>query len=925
MEEPRTPSNETWWKLMADAPVTTPRAPRTPLTPRSFASLWSGPRAKREEFHKSGNRSHSRENNSTPRKSRRETSMNSETAERWSPEMQKIRHTEANYQAHSDKQSNVTNDKSNQIHQHPERRNAAESIDDCPPIDTPSHLIAVSHQDKKLSKSPGSGKSKKREAAVSDDAFEDNGSYADGGTTDKFLDILEDRVCSLDLTSPSLCEIEKRIEESWKEIERKTSQLFQCQTSAPKGGKNSTNKCQPASLQETNEAKNQSSKSPYNGRQQATKHDGVKPLVATYESPTSADSQEEEDSCLDDESTAQSDQDLVNRYEDEKRDESNCEEDDDDYDEEEKLTRKAIVDMDSYTDTFMESFRVRHGKDDNEREPPTPIYADSIDFDASTLSTTATMQTHPMLTIPPPPPLETTSGAPHSKEEPERKSTKTPTNTILTIFEPTNTSSLLVQNSRAKSQLRDRTHSGTYTDDDMPDLDPGFQRRCFSPVLGKKHGSSFGALNSAPTGSTVQSNRSRKSMESRNDDTENMYNAYIAYFQRGHRARGVVRLYEQPTPSTFPTLNQEIVVRIAYSTISHTDCAVRRGSYWGKDSQNPLNLPIVPGVAFSGYVTQLNRGAMRAGMRYGDRVISLVRVGANARHLTISRDKVVTVPDEVTSDKQLACIPEIYLGAFQILHLGQKNGARYKRTSLAGKSILILGGATILGKALIELCHAAGASTVYATGKKRHFTTIEAFRATPINRDPRHWYSLLQGRIDLVVGLDNDSFGHSEASTQHLEVLSSQGRAVLFGAPENSCDVTVGSRKKIFVYNVFDSWEKDLKQGKRDLSHLCKLLVDGSINPHVLETIPLNQVAEAQDTVEHRDFSAFLLCDPWEPTKREATSSRNNTSNMVLYSSDAEGSQGSKKTMSKSHSSNNKHDQDVFRNRRERVDELLSI
>jgi NADPH:quinone reductase-like Zn-dependent oxidoreductase len=250
-------------------------------------------------------------------------------------------------------------------------------------------------------------------------------------------------------------------------------------------------------------------------------------------------------------------------------------------------------------------------------------------------------------------------------------------------------------------------------------------------------------------------------------------------------------------------------------------------------------------------------------------------VGANARHICLTRDQVVAIPDELKDDKKVACLPEIYLGAFQALHLGQKNGARYRKTSLNGKSILILGGATILGKALIELCHSAGAHAIYGTGKERHFPIIEAARATPISRDPCHWYSFLKGRIDLVVGLDNDTFEHSEASAQHLEVLSPNGRAVLFGAPECSCDAKIDNKKKIYVYNVFDSWEKDLKQCKRDLSHLCKLMLEGSIDPQILETLSLSQIADVHDTVENRDFSSFLLCDPWmqnQPAKTKALS-----------------------------------------------------
>ena len=742
--------------------------------------------------------------------------------------------------------------------------------------ETPVERITVPHRDRKIPPSPLSERSKKRYSSAADDAFDDNGSYVEG-TTDKFLDILEDRICSP--STPSLCEIEKRIEESWKEIESKTSQFFRCRKSCTRAATDMTRSNQVPPQQQQDAAKNDASSklksmvscsatNEFKSSKEDDDDDDDEKRISYDDSPEWKDSRDEDES-LDDEDEA--DDDEAGEQRDPAKDSKDWEDDEKDT----ESNMRDTVDLNSYTDTYLKVFNERSTTVDAVPQTRSMYSTSSTDYDASTLTT---IQTESLATIAPVP-LDPPSLAPPPAliESCPRKTPMPKTSTSLTVFEPTNSSALLVQSaltisSKGPTPMRlpaGGAPGGHYMS--MPDLDPNFQKRCFSPQLGKKQGVHLGIINTTSTSSTEQSGRSQKSADSKGEAATAGNHAYIAYFQRGTDAKGVVRLYEHPTPAAFPTLNQEIVVRISYSTISHTDCAVRRGTYWGNDSIQPLSLPIIPGVSFSGHVTQLDRAAMRSGMRYGDRVISLVRVGANARHICIARDRVVIVPDELIDEKKIACLPEIYLGAFQVLHMGQKNGARFKRSSLAGKTILILGGATILGKALIELCHAGGAYAVYATGKERHFPAIEEAKATPLNRDPRHWYSLLKGRIDLVVGLDNDSFGHSEASAQHLEVLSSKGRAVLFGAPENTCDTAIDKHRKIFVYNVFDSWEKDIKQAKRDLSHLCKLLIDGTINPHILETIPLNQIAEAQDTVEHRDFSSFLLCDPWTPTKREAS------------------------------------------------------
>jgi NADPH:quinone reductase-like Zn-dependent oxidoreductase len=357
-------------------------------------------------------------------------------------------------------------------------------------------------------------------------------------------------------------------------------------------------------------------------------------------------------------------------------------------------------------------------------------------------------------------------------------------------------------------------------------------------------------------------------------ETNPNVNSYVAYFRRGGKASESIRLYEHITPDVFPTVEREVVVKIQASTVSATDIQVRKGLYWCDGSANSLNLPIVPGVAFCGIVHQMHRDNARAGINVGDRVISLMPAGANARHLCVSSDKLVKVPEGIKDPAVAACIPEIYLTAFQVLHLGQRNGSRYRKASLAGKCILVLGGATALGRALLEVAVAAGSNTVYATGKDKQFETICEAGGAPLGRDAFQWGSILSGRVDMMVAID-DSVGSSELRSEHMNLMKAlDGRLIIVTSPEhdNRSIINLDERteatgsttgRKVIHYNVFESWNSDIKQAKRDLNHILKLVVSGSLQPKILERIPLSRVPKAHDLMEGKKLNGFIICEPW--------------------------------------------------------------
>ena len=310
------------------------------------------------------------------------------------------------------------------------------------------------------------------------------------------------------------------------------------------------------------------------------------------------------------------------------------------------------------------------------------------------------------------------------------------------------------------------------------------------------------------------------------------------------------------------------------STVSQSDCAIRRGEWWG----GTLSLPRIPGVAFAGRIDQVHKTG-RNSLQKGDLVMSLVCSGSNSRYVCIPRDRLVKVPtNKSVSSPKLACLPEIYLSAFQALHYGQSSGARYKKNALAGKVVMFAGGATAFGQAIIELGIESGASVVYVTASKvKQFQKIIEIGGIPLSNDPAEFLNSTRQQVDVLIGSAMDSNKDTDPLTHdHFNVLKKKGGVVLLGGPgapndypmilpgQGPCDVDMSKvLKKATKHNVFENWENDMKLGKRDLEHLIGLLHKGVLKPRILERIPLSKVSKAEDLIEARRLHGVVICEPW--------------------------------------------------------------
>jgi len=267
----------------------------------------------------------------------------------------------------------------------------------------------------------------------------------------------------------------------------------------------------------------------------------------------------------------------------------------------------------------------------------------------------------------------------------------------------------------------------------------------------------------------------------------------------------------------------------------------------------------------------------RYGLSIGDRVVSLVKWGGNARFISIDPSTLVKVPESV-DPASTVCLAETYLKAFQMLHQGQRGKMRYRVDSLIGKSILIIGSAASnLGRAIANLASAGGAVRIYALAKQKHYQELISMGVSPLNTESPNWWPSLIGDVDYVISLEG------KIDPAYHSLLKPDGQAVIVKLNNyvEETDVAIDTffdikscrkkqlqiRSKSIVYDLFEEWDKDNELCRKDLQHLVDLLVEKKIEPVVLDRITLNKVAGAQQLVESKRLTGFMICEPWLTSK----------------------------------------------------------
>ena len=313
--------------------------------------------------------------------------------------------------------------------------------------------------------------------------------------------------------------------------------------------------------------------------------------------------------------------------------------------------------------------------------------------------------------------------------------------------------------------------------------------------------------------------------------------------------------------SSVPKIRQDsedVLVKVEASTVSYTDCVIRKGVWWGAKE---MSMPATPGVDFVGKVCLMGSGVgEKHNLKTDDCVAALICSGGNSRYLKVNANQLVKVPKELAPNTA-ACIVETYLAAFQSLHLGQLESTRYAKNSLLGKNILVVGGMAMVGQAMIELAFLAGALSVYVSCRPKHNDFVRSLGAIPLPLNIDDWLPIIEGSLDLVVDVNC-----SDQSNLTSRALNSGGRLVRI-QPKSR---TIEHESLLSTYDVYESWDHNTNLSKQDLAHLFQMVKMGVIYPPIAELIPLNKVPHVHRLYESKRVQGYFVCEPWLRTKLKA-------------------------------------------------------
>ncbi|MET7391674.1 NADP-dependent oxidoreductase [Streptomyces sp. NPDC005529] len=285
---------------------------------------------------------------------------------------------------------------------------------------------------------------------------------------------------------------------------------------------------------------------------------------------------------------------------------------------------------------------------------------------------------------------------------------------------------------------------------------------------------------------------------------------------RFHEYGGVESLVIEQAPDPHPG-SGEIRVGVAAASVNPIDWKLRAGAL---RRLIPLEMPAIPGRDAAGVVDEIGDGVL--GVSIGDRVFGLGGVtGATAELVLLSAW--APAPDE-WSDEQAAGAGLASVTAMRGLNaLG----------SLAGRTLLIEGGAGGVGSAAIEIAVAAGATVIGTASERNHefLTSLGAVATTYGSGLAQRLSALAPHGVDIA--LDTAASG----SLDDLVAITGDPKRVATVA-----DHAGGQRLGTHVVNADND--------STLLSAAAQLGRHGRYTPRIEQTYPLERIADAHAHAE---------------------------------------------------------------------------
>ncbi len=334
-----------------------------------------------------------------------------------------------------------------------------------------------------------------------------------------------------------------------------------------------------------------------------------------------------------------------------------------------------------------------------------------------------------------------------------------------------------------------------------------------------------------------------------------------------HGGPSVLKIVDLPIPR--PAAG-EVLVRMLAVSLNHLDLFVRAGMAGVK-----LPLPLIPGCDGIGEITQLGDGV--TGFRSGQRVLVepgyssgtsahdlagndhlsndyKIRGehsdGVDREYVAVSSRYALPLPDGI-DPVRAAAVPLVFLTAWGMLVT--------RAQMRSGETVLVLGGASGVGSAAIQIARERGARVLATAGSDAKLRLARELGADEVvDHSQSDWgqavRKLTDGRgVDIVV----EHVGPATWDTS-MKLLARNGRLV-------TCGATTGPTVSISLPHLFIKNQSVLgsTMGPRSaLPTIMNRVASGVYQPVVDRVMPLSKLAEAHVLLEERKVLGKIVLIP---------------------------------------------------------------
>jgi len=312
-------------------------------------------------------------------------------------------------------------------------------------------------------------------------------------------------------------------------------------------------------------------------------------------------------------------------------------------------------------------------------------------------------------------------------------------------------------------------------------------------------------------------------------------------------------LVEREDPQPGPG---QVVISVAATAVNRADVLQRQGRY-----PPPKGATDVLGLEAAGTVSAVGEGVQ--GWDVGDHACAVLPGGGYAERVAVPAAVVMPWPPGLDA-VGAAAVPEVFATAYDNVFL--------RGRLQPGETLLVHGGASGVGTALIQLAKRHGCRVVVTAGSEDRVRRCVELGADDgvVYRDA-DWASavldMTAGRgVDVVL----DVVGGPYLSA-NLRCLAEEGRLVVIGLQggakaELNLGVVLTKRLSVLGSTLrARTTEQKAPLMRRLVDEVWPGFADGSLRPVIDRTVPLDQIAEAHAALEAGDVFGKVVVRVAQP------------------------------------------------------------